>query len=402
MERVYIVAARRTAIGSFGGTLKDVPAPRLAATAIEATLNDSGVAPERVDETIVGTILTAGQGMGPGRQASIYSGIPVETPAYAVNMLCGSGMKAIMLAADSIRLGHSGVVVAAGTENMSRTPYLVPACTRFGSKFGNMELTDHMVLDALTDVFNDYHMGVTAENVARKYSITRVRQDEFAAGSQRKAVAAIEAGHFRREIVPVEVKQKRETVAFDRDEYPRPGVTTESLAKLRPAFLPDGTVTAGNSSGVNDGASAVLVVGERAVKKLGLTPRAEIISYSQAGVDPAYMGLGPVPAVRAVLSELNMPLSAMELLELNEAFAAQAIGVITEMAEEHDLTYEQIIERTNVNGGAIALGHPVATSSNRIVVTLLHEMERQGAEHGLASLCVGGGMGTAVVLRRVE
>ncbi len=402
MERVYVVAARRTAIGNFGGALKEIPAPRLAATAIEAILKDAGVAPEQVDEAIVGTILTAGQGMGPGRQAAIYAGLPVETPAYAVNMLCGSGMKAIMLAADSIRLGRSGVVVAAGTESMSRTPYLVPASTRFGSKFGNMELTDHMVLDALTDVFNDYHMGVTAENIAARHSITRVRQDEFAAESQRKALAAIEAGRFRREIVPVEVKQKRETVAFDRDEYPRPGTTAESLAKLRPAFLPDGTVTAGNSSGVNDGASAVLVVGERAVKELGLTPRAEIIGYSQAGVDPAYMGLGPVPAIRAVLSGLDMPLSAMELIELNEAFAAQAIGVITELAEEHDLTYEQIIERTNVNGGAIALGHPVATSSNRIVVTLLHEMERQGVEHGLAGLCVGGGMGTAIVLRRVQ
>ncbi len=402
MKRVYVVAARRTAIGNFGGALKEISAPRLAAAVIEATLKDAGVAPEQVDEAIVGTILTAGQGMGPGRQAAIYAGIPVETPAYAVNMLCGSGMKAIMLAADSIRLGCSGVVVAAGTESMSRTPYLVPASTRFGSKFGNMELTDHMVLDALTDVFNDYHMGVTAENIAGKHSITRVREDEFAAESQRKALAAIEAGRFGREIIPVEVKQKRETVAFDRDEYPRPGTTAESLATLRPAFLPDGTVTAGNSSGVNDGASAVLVVGERAVKELGLTPRAEIIGYSQTGVDPAYMGLGPVPAVRAVLSGLDMSLSAMELMELNEAFAAQAIGVITEMAEEHDLSYEQIIERTNVNGGAIALGHPVATSSNRIVVTLLHEMERQGAEHGLASLCVGGGMGTAIVLRRVQ
>ena len=402
MERVYIVAARRTAIGNFGGALKEIPAPRLAATVIGATLEDAGVAPDQVDETIVGTILTAGQGMGPGRQASIYAGIPAQTPAYAVNMLCGSGMKAIMLAADGIRIGRSGVVVAAGTESMSRTPYLVPASTRFGSKFGNMELADHMILDALTDVFNDYHMGVTAENIARKHSITRARQDEFAAESQRKALAAIEAGRFEREIIPVEVKRKRETVLFEIDEYPRPGTTAESLANLRPAFLSDGTVTAGNSSGVNDGASAVLVAGERAVKELGLTPRAEIIGYSQVGVDPAYMGLGPVPAVRAALSTVDMPLSAMELVELNEAFAAQAIGVITEMAEEHDLTYQQIIERTNVNGGAIALGHPVAASSNRIVVTLLHEMERRGVQLGLASLCVGGGMGTAVVLRREQ
>lgn len=402
MERVYITAARRTAIGNFGGALKEIPAPRLAATVIEATLKDAGVAPDQVDEAIVGTILTAGQGMGPGRQAAIYAGIPAETPAYAVNMLCGSGMKAIMLAADGIRLGRSGVVVAAGTESMSRTPYLVPAATRFGSKFGNMELADHMILDALTDVFNDYHMGVTAENIARKHSIARARQDEFAADSQRKALAAIEAGRFKREIIPVEVKQKRETVLFDIDEYPRPGTTAESLAKLRPAFLSDGTVTAGNSSGVNDGASAVLVAGERAVQELGLTPRAEIIGYSQVGVDPAYMGLGPVPAVRAVLSAVDLPLSAMELIELNEAFAAQAIGVITEMAEEHDLTYQQILERTNVNGGAIALGHPVATSSNRIVVTLLHEMERRGVQLGLASLCVGGGMGTAMVLRKVQ
>jgi acetyl-CoA C-acetyltransferase len=401
MERVYIVAARRTAIGSFGGALKDIAAPRLAATVIASILKDAGVAPEQVDETVVGTILTAGQGMGPARQASIYAGIPAQTPAYAVNMLCGSGMKAIMLAADSVRLGRARVVVAAGAESMSGTPYLVPAVTRFGSRFGNMELADHMVKDALTDVFNDYHMGVTAENIAKKHNITRIRQDEFAVQSQHRAADAIEAGRFRREIAAVEVKSRRETSQFDVDEYPRAGTTVESLGKLRPAFLPDGTVTAGNSSGVNDGASAVLVAGERAVEELGLTPRAEIIGYSQAGVDPAYMGLGPVPAVRLVLAELGMPLSAMDLIELNEAFAAQAIGVITEMADEHDLSYDQIIQRTNVNGGAIALGHPVATSSNRIVVTLLHEMERRNVEHGLASLCVGGGMGTAIVVRRV-
>ena len=400
MERAYIVAAKRTAIGSFGGALKDIPGPRLAARAIEAVVSDSGVPPERVDEVILGTILTAGQGMGPGRQAAVYAGIPVETPGYAVNMLCGSGMKAIMLAADSIRLGRAGVIAAAGTESMSRSPYLVPSETRFGSRFGNMELLDHLIVDGLTDVFNNYHMGVTAENVAKKHGITRERQDEFAAWSQKKAGESIAAGRFEKEIVPVEVNHKRETVTFAVDEYPRPDTTVETLAKLRPAFLPDCTVTAGNSSGVNDGASSVLVASERAVSELGLTPRAEVIGYAQAAVEPSCMGLGPVPAIRKVLKALGLPLSAMELIELNEAFAAQAIGVVTELAQEHDLSYDQIMERSNVNGGAIALGHPVGASANRIVVTLLHEMERQNLETGLASLCIGGGMGTAIVIRR--
>ncbi len=402
MEKTYIVAARRTAIGSFGGTLKDIPAPRLAAETIKAVLADAGVPPERVDEVILGTILTAGQGMGPGRQAAVYADIPVETPGYAVNMLCGSGMKSIMLAADGIRLGRTHVAVASGAESMSRAPYLVPPVTRFGSRFGNMELQDHLIVDGLTDVFNNYHMGVTAENVARRYEISRERQDAFAAESQRKAAAAIGAGHFEREIIPIDVANKQETVQFKVDEYPRDGTTVDTLAKLRPAFLPDGTVTAGNSSGVNDGASSVLVTSERAVEELRLTTRAEILGYAQAAVEPSCMGLGPVPAVHKVLAEVGLPLSAMELIELNEAFAAQAIGVITELAEEHDLSYDEIMARTNVNGGAIALGHPVGASANRIVVTLLYEMERRDLETGLASLCIGGGMGTAIVIRRTR
>jgi len=402
VEKTYIVAARRTAIGSFGGTLKDIPAPRLAAETIKAVLADAGVPPERVDEVILGTILTAGQGMGPGRQAAVYADIPVETPGYAVNMLCGSGMKSIMLAADGIRLGRTHVAVASGAESMSRAPYLVPPVTRFGSRFGNMELQDHLIVDGLTDVFNNYHMGVTAENVARRYEISRERQDAFAAESQRKAAAAIGAGHFEREIIPIDVANKQETVQFKVDEYPRDGTTVDTLAKLRPAFLPDGTVTAGNSSGVNDGASSVLVTSERAVEELRLTTRAEILGYAQAAVEPSCMGLGPVPAVHKVLAEVGLPLSAMELIELNEAFAAQAIGVITELAEEHDLSYDEIMARTNVNGGAIALGHPVGASANRIVVTLLYEMERRDLETGLASLCIGGGMGTAIVIRRTR
>jgi acetyl-CoA C-acetyltransferase len=400
MNDVYICAARRTAIGAFGGAFKDTPATDLGIAAVRSALETAGVSPEQVDELILGIILQAGLGMGPGRQVSIGAGIPAEKPGYAVNMLCGSGMKSIMQGADSIRLGHAEVVVAAGTENMSRAPYLTTGAARFGTRMGHLQLADSMLLDALNDVFNDYHMGVTAENIAQKHGITREEQDAFALESQRRAGAAIAAGRFAEEIAAVGVKKRRETVEVTADEHPRPDTTPEQLAKLKPAFAKDGSVTAGNSSGINDGAAAVVLASEAAVKRLGLTPIARIAGEAQAGVDPAYMGLGPVPAVRRALAAAGRKLSEMDLVELNEAFAAQSIGVVRELAAEHDLGEEEIRERCNVNGGAIALGHPVGASGGRIVVTLLYEMARRKARYGLASLCVGGGMGTALVLER--
>ncbi|MFA7567344.1 MAG: acetyl-CoA C-acetyltransferase [Alkalispirochaeta sp.] len=401
MNEVFICGAKRTAIGTYGGAFKNVPAVDLGVAAVTSALTHAGVDPAEVDELGLGVILTAGQGMGPGRQVSIGAGIPAEKPAYAVNMLCGSGMKSIMQSADRIRLGKADVVVAAGMENMSAAPYLAPAATRFGTKMGHLTLQDHMILDGLTDVFNNYHMGVTAENIAGKYSITREEQDRFALTSQQRAGAAIKAGRFVDEITPVPVKIKRDTVDVTTDEHPRPDTTLEQLTGLRPAFTKDGTVTAGNASGINDGASAVVLASEGAVKRLGLTPLARIVSDGQGGVDPAYMGLGPVPAIRSALKTAAMTLSQMELIELNEAFAAQSLGVIRDLAEEHDLTKGEILERCNVNGGGIALGHPVGASGNRIVVTLLYEMARRNVRFGLASLCIGGGMGTAVVVERL-
>ncbi len=401
MNEVFICGAKRTAIGTYGGAFKNVPAVDLGVAAVTSALTHAGVDPAEVDELGLGVILTAGQGMGPGRQVSIGAGIPAEKPAYAVNMLCGSGMKSIMQSADRIRLGKADVVVAAGMENMSAAPYLAPAATRFGTKMGHLTLQDHMILDGLTDVFNNYHMGVTAENIAGKYSITREEQDRFALTSQQRAGAAIKAGRFVDEITPVPVKIKRDTVDVTSDEHPRPDTTLEQLAGLRPAFAKDGTVTAGNASGINDGASGVVLASEGAVKRLGLTPLARIVSDGQGGVDPAYMGLGPVPAIRSALKTAAMTLSQMELIELNEAFAAQSLGVIRDLAEEHDLTKGEILERCNVNGGGIALGHPVGASGNRIVVTLLYEMARRNLRFGLASLCIGGGMGTAVVVERL-
>ncbi len=401
MHEVFICGAKRTAIGAYGGSLKDTPAPELGAIAAGGAMEAAGIAPTEINEVVMGVILSAGQGMGPARQVAINAGLPVETPAYAVNMLCGSGMKAIMQGADRIRLGASQVVLAGGMENMSLAPYLAPPSMRFGTRMGDVGLRDHMILDALTDVFNDYHMGVTAENIAAKHRLGREDQDAFALESQRRAAAAIDAGRFADEIVPVEVRQRRETVQFVTDEHPRRETTMESLAKLRPAFQKDGTVTAGNASGLNDGASATVLASGEAVKRLGLTPLARLVSDAQAGVDPAFMGLGPVPAIRSVLKNAGLSLDQIELIELNEAFAAQSLGVLTELANEHGSDRQALMERCNVNGGAIALGHPVGASGNRIVVTLLHEMARRGLRYGLASLCIGGGMGTALVVERV-
>jgi acetyl-CoA C-acetyltransferase len=400
MREVYICGARRTAIGSYGGVFRDIPGPDLAMAATSAALSAAGVPPERVDEVIIGVILTAGQGMGPARQVAVGAGIPLETPAYAINMLCGSGMKAVMVGADRIRLGKAEVVVAGGMENMSRAPYLAPAAMRFGTRMGDLHLRDHMTLDALTDVFRDYHMGVTAENIAERYRISREEQDEFALTSQQRAVAAIDGGRLAAEITPVRVSRRGGDVEIATDEHPRRDVTPEKLAALRPAFRDGGSVTAGNSSGLNDGASVTVLASADAVKQLQLTPMARIVADGQAGVDPAYMGLGPVPAVGRALAEARLDLAAIDLIELNEAFAAQSLGVITELAAAHRETPGSIRERCNVNGGAIALGHPVGASGNRIIVTLLHEMARREARYGLATLCIGGGMGTAMILER--
>ena len=400
MNKIYIVAARRTAIGGFGGGFRSTPAAELAAQAIKAVIADAGVDAARLDQVILGNVIGNGQGMGPGRQASMYAGVPDHVPAYAVNILCGSGMKSVMLGADAIRLGDAQLCVAAGSENMSLAPFTVPATVRWGNKLGGVAMEDSILQDGLTDVFSGTHMGVTAENIARKHAIRRDEQDAFAAESHRRAADARSTGRFTGEIVPVEVTERMKTVVIDTDEHIRPETTAESLAGLRPAFEKEGTVTAGNASGINDGASAVLLASETAVKEHGLTPLAELVAWSQAALDPAYMGLGPVPAIRSVLARSGMTLGEMELIELNEAFAAQSLGVLRELGEEHGDTVENLLARTNVNGGAIALGHPIGASGNRIAVTLLHEMIRRGASVGLASLCVGGGMGTALIVKR--
>jgi len=402
MTKVFIVAAKRTPLGSFNGSLKSVPAAQLAAVAIKAAIKEAKVDPANLDEVILGNVVGAGQGMGPGRQAAIYAEIPQEVPAYSLNMVCGSGMKAVMDAASHIKAGDADVVVAAGAENMSQIPFCLSSKVRDGQKMGNLEMTDLLVADGLTDVFNNYHMGVTAENVVAKVGLNREQQDNFALASQQKAVAAIEQGKFADEIVPVEVTVRRKTNVIDTDEYPKADATIEGLAKLRAAFKKEGgSVTAGNASGINDGASAIIVASEAAVEKYGLTPLAEIESYAQAGIAPEIMGLGPVPAVVKALDKAELKIGDVGLFEFNEAFAGQALGVLHELADELDTQVEDLAERSNVNGGAIALGHPLGASGNRIIVSLLHEMRRRGTEHGLATLCVGGGMGTAIVLKSV-
>ncbi len=401
MRKVYIVGAKRTAIGTFGGSLKDVPAVQLGVIAAKAAMEQASVKPEIVDETIVGCILTAGQGMGPGRQISVYSGIPVEKPGYTVNMLCGSGMKALMIGAVDILANEAEIVLAGGTENMSMAPYLLSRA-RFGYRLGNGEIVDHMVFDGLTDAFNMYHMGITAENLVEKYGISREEQDLFAYKSQMKAKKAIESGRFKDEIVPVVIKDKRGDKIFDTDEHPRFDTTLESLAKLKPAFKPNGTITAGNASGINDGASMTVLASEDAVNKYGLKPLAEVVAFAQHGVDPSIMGIGPVGAISKALQRAKMKLTDIGLIELNEAFAAQSLAVLRDLKKEHGVSENWLEERVNVNGGAIALGHPIGASGNRIIVTLLYEMKKKKVEFGLASLCIGGGMGTAVIIKNVE
>ncbi len=402
MEKVYIVAAKRTPIGAFGGSLKNTSAGNLAAVAIKGALEAAKLSGDTIDEVIVGNVVSAGQGMGVGRQAALFAGIPESVPAYGVNMVCGSGMKTVMDAVAHIRNGDAQVVVAAGVEVMSQIPFTVPSSVRDGNKMGNMEMKDLLITDGLTDIFNQYHMGVTAENVAKEVGITREQQDAYALASQQKAVAAIEAGKFKDEIVPVEVTQRREKILFDTDEYPKANATLEGLSKLRPAFDREGTVTAGNASGINDGASAIIVASESAVQAHGLTPLAEIVSYAQSGIDPKIMGLGPVESVNKALAKAEINIQDIDVYELNEAFAAQALGVIHQLAETNQVPVNTIQDKANFNGGAIALGHPLGASGNRILVTLVHELHKQDAQYGVASLCVGGGMGTAVILKAIK
>jgi len=399
-KKVYIVGAKRSPIGSFLGTLKDVHPSELGTQVLKALLAETNVPKDKITEVIVGNILPAGIGQGIARQISINSGIPETVPAYSLNMVCGSGMKSIMNAFMGIQSGFSEIVVAGGVESMSGAPYMVSGKTRSGSKMGNMELVDHMITDALTDAFTNTHMGITAENIANKHSITREAQDKFAYESQVKAIKAVDSGRFKDEIIPIVIKTRKGDIVFENDEYPNRTTTPEILAKLRPAFVKDGSVTAGNSSGINDGASFTIIASEEAVKKYNLNVLAEIVAIGQGGVDPNYMGLGPVPAIRSLMNNYNMKLKDIEILELNEAFASQSLGVVKELSEEHNLAEEEILEKTNPNGGAIALGHPVGVSGNRIVVTLLHEMIKQDKHLGLASLCIGGGMGTALVIKR--
>ena len=402
MNKVYIVAAKRTAIGSFLGSLAKVHPAEMGAALVKDIIKSTEIDPSKLDEVIVGNVLPAGQKQGIARQISIKGGVPVEVPAYGVNMVCGSGMKAIMNGYSNIVTGLHNLVLAGGAESMSTSPFILPASIRTGNKLGDMSAVDDIIYDALTDAFEGYHMGITAENIATKYDLSREEQDEFALESQKRAIAAIDNGKFKDEIVPLEVHVRRDTKIFDTDEYPNRTSNMEKLAKLRTVFKKDGSVTPGNASGINDGASMVLLASEEALKKYNLTPMAEIIAVGQGGVEPSLMGLGPIPAIRNVLKTANLPLSEMSLIELNEAFASQSLGVINELVKEHNLTKEDLLMKTNVNGGAIALGHPVGASGNRIVVTLLYEMEKRAVDYGLASLCIGGGMGTAIILKRCD
>ncbi|WP_298472278.1 acetyl-CoA C-acetyltransferase [uncultured Psychrobacillus sp.] len=391
-NEVVIVSAVRTAIGSFQGALKDVPATKLGAIVIDKALEKAGVSKESVDEVIMGNVLQAGLGQNPARQASIQAGLPQSVSALTINKVCGSGLKAIHLATQAIIAGDADIVVAGGMENMSQAPYLLKNA-REGFRMGDQKVVDSMVSDGLWCAFNDYHMGITAENLCDRYDISREEQDKFSARSQARAAEAVETGKFNDEIVPVEIPQRKgEPVIFDKDEYPKKGSTEEKLAGLRPAFKKDGSVTAGNASGINDGAAAVVVMSKQKAEELGLKPLATILANASAGVDPSVMGIGPVEAVKKVLNRSKLSLSEIELIEANEAFAAQSIAVDRELAFNHDIL--------NVNGGAIALGHPIGASGARIFVTLLHEMEKRDAKTGLATLCIGGGQGVATIVKR--
>jgi len=392
MDNAVITAALRTPVGAFNGALAGIPASSLGARVIGALLERAGVAPECIDEVILGQVLTAGCGQNPARQAAIEAGLAHAVPCMTINKVCGSGLKAVHLAAQAIRCGDASAVVAGGQENMSLAPHLLPR-SRAGVKMGEWTMADSMILDGLWDAFNDYHMGVTAENIARQYQIGRDEQDTFAAASQQKTEAAQNAGRFTDEIVAVPIPQRKgEPLIFDRDEFPRAGVTGEMLGRLRPAFERDGSVTAGNASGINDGAAAVLVTSEARARELDLTPLARIAAYASAGVDPTIMGTGPIPATRRCLEKAGWSVDDLDLVEANEAFAAQALCVNRELGLDP--------AKVNVNGGAIAIGHPIGASGARILVSLLHEMRRRDARRGLATLCIGGGQGVALAVER--
>ena len=392
MTEVVIVAAVRTPIGSFGGSLKDISTVDLGSLVIKNAIERAGLEPEQVDEVIMGNVLGAGLGQNVARQMSVHAGVPVTVPAFTINKVCGSGLKAVQLAVQAVLCGDAEVVVAGGAENMSQAPYILPN-QRWGSRMGNATVVDTMLRDGLTDGFEDYHMGITAENVAEQYGITREDQDSFALQSQKRAVAAVESGRFKEEIIPVEIPQRRgEPLVFDMDEFPRKDVSLEGLSKLRPAFQKDGSVTAGNSSGINDGAAAVVVMSAEKAKELGITALATIKSYASAGLDPKVMGCGPIYASRKALEKAGLTVADLDLVESNEAFAAQACAVAKELNLD--------LEKVNVNGGAISLGHPIGASGCRILVTLLHEMQKRDAKRGLATLCIGGGMGTALIVER--
>ena len=393
-KKIVLAGAVRTAIGKMGGALANVPAATLGSIVIKEALKRANVAPDQVDEVLMGCVLQAAQGQNVARQAAVNAGIPIEVPALTLNNVCGSGLKCVNMAAAMIEAGEADIVVAGGMENMSSAPYALTKA-RFGYRMNNATMIDTMVNDALWDAFNGYHMGITAENVAEKYGLTREMQDEFAACSQQKCEKAQAEGRFDDEIVPVPVKMKKETVMFAKDEGPRAGVTAESTAKLRPAFKPDGgTVTAANASGINDGAAAIVVMSEEKAKELGVTPMAEWVTGASAGVEPSIMGIGPVAATKKAMARANLTVEDMDLIEANEAFAAQSLAVAK------DLNFD--MSKVNVNGGAIALGHPVGASGCRILVTLLHEMKKRGSNYGLATLCVGGGMGVASIVKNYK
>ena len=391
-RKVVIASAARTPVGAYGGAFKTVSARELGAVAAKEAIKRAGIKPEDIDESILGCVLQAGNGQNIARQIALDAGIPKEKPAMTLNIVCGSGLRSVSLAAQMIMAGDDDIVLAGGTESMSQAPYLLPD-ERWGARMGDKKVVDEMIKDGLWDAFNDYHMGVTAENIAEKFGLTREEQDELAAGSQQKAAKARAEGRFKDEIVPVEVKgRKGKVTVVEEDEYIKEGVTTESISKLRPAFIKDGTVTAANASGINDGAACLVVMSEEKAKELGVKPLATIVSYATEGVDPAIMGTGPIPTVRKALEKADLKLEDIDLIEANEAFAAQALSVIKELGLNTDIV--------NVSGGAIALGHPVGASGARILTTLLYEMQKRDSKKGIATLCIGGGMGTAVVVER--
>ncbi|MBK1643702.1 acetyl-CoA acetyltransferase [Thiocapsa imhoffii] len=392
-EHIVIVDAGRTAVGTFGGTLSSLPATELGAAVLKALVERTGVAPDQIDEVILGQVLAAGVGQNPARQTTLMAGLPHQVPAMTINKVCGSGLKAVHLAMQAIACGDAEIVIAGGQESMSQSAHVLPR-SRDGQRMGDWALKDTMIVDGLLDAFNQYHMGVTAENIAKKYDFSREAQDAFAAASQQKAAAAMAAGRFNDEIIPVSIPQRKgDPVVFATDEFPRPSTTAETLAKLRPAFDKAGTVTAGNASGINDGAAMVMVMKESKAQELGLKPMARLVAFASAGVDPAIMGTGPIPASMKCLEKAGWTPQDLDLIESNEAFAAQAMSVNQEMAWD--------LSKVNVNGGAISIGHPIGASGARILVTLLYEMNKRDAKKGLATLCIGGGQGVALAVERV-